>query len=204
MIDPDNITRYNRKVYELEEFVIFCVFVAGHSAHNTAAALDRFLSHNNLRFKDGSGRISHVESPFKKIRSFLSTNSTDKLAALLKASGIGCYKRNAKFLNEIVHSGINLRTCTVADLEEFTGIGSKTSRFFVLHSRKDVNDIAVIDTHILKYLGALGHSVPKATPSKKKYRELEKVFVAEAGRAGKTVAAFDLEIWKRYRVPRKE
>jgi thermostable 8-oxoguanine DNA glycosylase len=45
---------------------------------------------------------------------------------------------------------------------------------------------------------ALGHNVPKATPSKKKYGIIEKIFLCIAEARGMSVADLDLEIWKSY------
>jgi thermostable 8-oxoguanine DNA glycosylase len=94
---------------------------------------------------------------------------------------------------------LNLRTCTVDDLETIRGIGMKTSRLFVLHTRKDSMCIP-LDVHILHYLRDNGYDVPKATPgSKKKYRIIEKLCVQLARKAGKSCADWDLDIWNVYR-----
>lgn len=58
--------------------------------------------------------------------------------------------------------------------------------------------IACLDTHVLKYLGELGHDVPKTTPTGKKYRELEKAFIEHCDEVGKDIATLDLEVWNRY------
>ena len=44
----------------------------------------------------------------------------------------------------------------------------------------------------------------KITNYNRYYGELEMIFLAEAAKSGKTVAQFDLEIWKRYRVAPKD
>jgi thermostable 8-oxoguanine DNA glycosylase len=67
----------------------------------------------------------------------------------------------------------------------------------VLHSRPD-QQIAVLDTHILKWLREQGYNVPKATPPKARYTIIEKDFLTECDKAGKTPAELDLEIWKSY------
>ena len=91
----------------------------------------------------------------------------------------------------------NLKNVSVEELESIKGIGSKTARFFVLHSRPKVRH-AVLDTHILKWMGSLGVNVPKATPPKKKYKELEEKFLALADERKMSVADLDLHIWKTY------
>jgi endonuclease III len=86
---------------------------------------------------------------------------------------------------------------TIEELESVYGVGSKTARFFVLHSRPDAN-VACLDTHILKWLNEKGYNVPKSTPSKKKYSEIEKLFLQEAIIHQMTPADLHLTIWKSY------
>jgi len=73
----------------------------------------------------------------------------------------------------------------------------KTSRCFILHSRKD-SRYAGLDTHILKFLKGYGFKVPKATPAKKKYLELEQQFLYIADSQNKSPAELDLEVWNAY------
>jgi thermostable 8-oxoguanine DNA glycosylase len=113
---------------------------------------------------------------------------------------LGQYKRLLIAFLGIVRFKGNLKNVTVDDLESIKGIGSKTARFFVLHSRPKVRH-AVLDTHILKWMGALGINVPKATPPKKKYKELEEKFLALADERKMSVADLDLHIWKTYAMP---
>lgn len=182
MIDPTKITSFNQTDNQLEEVLLFWVLVAG----KTAAIISRALENLLTSSKGGS--------PFDKIRKI----GKDKLPNLLKKHGIGCYSIKAKALWDLVNSNLNLRTCTVDDLEKIFGIGPKTARCFIIHSRPDAN-CAGLDTHILKFLREKGHDVSKATPSnKKQYRELEQVFLKHVKESGKSVAEFDLEIWNRY------
>ena len=73
----------------------------------------------------------------------------------------------------------------------------KTSRCFLIHSRKDVK-YGGLDTHILKYMKSLGHDVPKSTPTGKKYLKLEEIFLSLLEKSGKTLSEFDLSIWKEF------
>ena len=186
MIDPDRITNFSRTDDELEEFILFCAAVAGHNAHTTAKALESFLS-----------KQAAYQTPFQYIISCLAEGVM--LDVLLASHRFGCYRKLAKAFAELSLSGLNLRTCTPEELETIHGIGPKTSRFFILHSRPDQNNIAVLDRHILKYLGDLGVSVPKSTPNKKKYKELERIFVNHAREKGVDIATLDLEIWRQNR-----
>lgn len=177
-IDPTKITNYKRRHYDLETFLIFCVCVAGKNAQRTAKAVDILL-------EGGTG------TPFEKIKRM---NKRNTLVDGLKKSGIGQYTRLSKCLNEMVNSNINLKTVTAESLEEIHGIGPKTSRFFILHSRPDQR-YAVLDVHILKYLNGLGHDVPKSTPSGKRYKEIEETFLSLADRLNMTAAELDLAVW---------
>jgi len=182
MIDPTKITNFNSTDNELEEVLLFWVLVAGKNASIISKALEKML--NSL---EGS-------TPFEKIRMV----GKEKLPQLLKDNGIGCYNLKAKSLWELVNAGLNLRTCSIDDLEKLYGIGSKTSRCFLIHSRPNIQ-YAALDTHILKYLRDSGRIVPKSTPSSKKlYRKFEKEFLDDALYYGYTVAEFDLALWNKY------
>jgi endonuclease III len=127
------------------------------------------------------------------------------MALLMKGSGIGCYNLKSRTFRELAHADLDLKTCTTDDLEKIPGIGMKTSRCFIIHSRQGAR-YAGLDTHILKFLRSAGvENVPKATPSsKKEYLRLEKEFLRLADLAGKAPAVFDLEIWNKYSIKIKE
>ena len=185
MIDPHKITNYSRNQNELEEFLIFCTLVPNKPALRTAQVLENLLS-----------SISKNISPFDKIRYLLKNN---QLLSALQKFKTGQYSRIAKCLTQLANSNLNLKTCSTTDLEYVFGIGPKTSRFFLLHSRKN-QKIAVLDTHILKFLRQEMKisNVPKSTPSKNRYRELESIFLSIAEKQSKSVADLDLEIWSKY------
>lgn len=110
---------------------------------------------------------------------------------------LGQYKRLYRAFSGILRFEGWLDEVSVEDLESVNGIGSKTARFFVLHSRPNQR-VAVLDTHILKWMKSLGHNVPKTTPSKKSYGTIEKVFLCIAEARGMSIADLDLMIWKRF------
>ena len=180
MIDPTKITNFNSTDDQLEEVLLFWVLVAGKTAAHIAKALDGLLGE-----LDGN-------TPFEKIRW-----AGSALPDLLRWHGVGCYNLKAKALLDLVNSGLNLRTCTVEDLESIYGIGSKTARCFIIHSRPDAN-CAGLDTHILKFLKSKGHDVPSSTPGRKQYKQLEQVFLGYVKQSGKSVAEFDLGVWNSY------
>jgi endonuclease III len=181
------LTKYNRTTEELEEFILFAITVAGHNANTTAHSLEKLLT--TLNFP----RVS----PFHAIRYGIRTRGKH-FPELIQECGIGCFNQRARSYQALVESNINLHSCSVDELEEIPGIGKKTSRFYMLHSREGYRG-AALDTHILKFLRESGvPDVPKTTPgSKKTYQRLEQAFL-ELVPPGIAVADFDLNIWKRY------
>ena len=194
MIDAKKITNFKATDHELEELILFWILAAGKNGVTSAKCLDNFLTSWQTAF--GEMRLS----PFEIIE------KVDKKQILpheLKRFGIGCFNRKAQYFRNIIYANLNLRTCTVEELENINGIGAKTARCFLIHSRKNQR-FAALDTHVLKFLKDKGHEVPKSTPAKrsKKYYELEKIFLNYVKESGKTVAEFDLNLWNYYREKR--
>lgn len=192
MIDPSKVTNFNRTPEELEEFLLFAIVVAGKSAYQQAEKLDLFIRKFN-----GGGY-----TPFGVIRTM---DMDGTLEWHLRDVKMGQYQRISSafrgvadffrydYDNEHFHP---LKSVPVRILESVKGIGMKTSRFFVMHSRRqNAYDYACLDTHILRWLGSKGHEVPKTTPSGARYLELEKVFLDHAKEMGMMPAALDLKIW---------
>lgn len=186
MVDPINFTNFNRSDYELEEALIFGLLVAGKNAITTSRLLDNFIK--DFKYDN--------DTPFEVFRKF-QMNDVPRLSVALKDYGFGCYNAKAKGIYQLVRANLNLKTCTVDDLEKISGIGRKTSRFFVLHTRENAKCIP-LDVHILHYLRDLGYEVPKATPGKKKYLEIEKICIGLARKAKKTCSTWDLDAWRSY------
>jgi hypothetical protein len=208
MIDPTTITRYDRTEPELEEFLLFCIMVAGKRADTTSRCLDMFLAW-----------ITPDDSytPFQAIRRFRRNTDTSNRGALAALGGaliafnqlhpgcgIGQMRRMARAFLEAA-SSINVQQCTLKDLQKIHGIGPKTARLFILHSRSD-HRLAVLDTHVLKHLRSVAEDrgwdgvwVPNATPSNPRdYADLEKIVLELADEQGMTPAEFDLHIWLKY------
>ena len=189
MIDPRNITNYYRTTNELEEFLLFCIFVQGKKSQQTADKLEQFLE---LGCRDYGNM-----SPFQLIRVLL---DNDELDRYLRHCKFGCYRNLNKGLKELVEADLDLRTCTTNELEAIHGIGLKSSRFFIMHSRENQR-IATLDTHILKWLREKGYDAPKSTPTSiGLYYKLEDAFLAECDKTGYSPADFDLMIWKERQV----
>lgn len=185
-LDATKITNFNCTDDELECRILFWILAAGKNGVTSAVCLGNLL--NYLAIKH-----SNVSSPFK-----LLSYKPEDLPNLLKAHGIGCYRNKAKTIKQLIESDINLRTCTVDDLEVIHGIGPKTSRCFIIHSRANQR-YAGLDTHILKFMRDQGFKTPKSTPNKKQYKEIERQFIFLADKANKSIAEFDLAIWNEYR-----
>jgi len=180
LIDPNNITKYDQTTHELELSLLFWICAAGKSAKTVSQRLNNILKEHCFS-----------ESPFEIIKNI------EDLPEVLRKYGIGCFNNKARTMISIVKSNLNLKTCSVEDLEKFKGIGPKTARCFLIHSKRNVK-LAGLDTHILKYMRDLGYNVPRSTPSKNKYLEIENIFLGLVESSGMTVAEFDLKIWKEY------
>jgi hypothetical protein len=187
MIDPLRITNFSLSKYQLEEYLLFWITAAGKSAISSARGLEKFLLRGECLCRMRRRR------PFETIQRI----GKSVLPKMMRESGIGCYNQKARSFWELATSALDLATCTTDDLEQIIGIGPKTSRCFIMHSRPNQR-LAGLDTHILKFMRDMGYDVPKSTPSGKKYLELEKQFLELADKSGKGLAEFDLEIWKRY------
>ncbi len=176
MINPKQITDFNRSKRELEMFWIFCLMVAGKNSDNTAKVVARL-------FQDKEEPFIYLQEQEFALRNTLVANRT------------GQYYRYERAIKESIH--LNLFEAGIDELEAVYGIGPKTSRFFLLHSREGAEHV-VLDTHVLKWLKMQGMDVPVATPTdKKKYRQIEAVALGliKAAFPGLTMAQADLLIW---------
>lgn len=181
--DPWNFTRYDRTDPELEEMLLFSILVAGKRADQTGRKLAVFMECTPPR--DGTA--------FEKVRELIDRK---RLLPVLRAVRTGKYRLFNRAFRSVVR--LDPRTCTLEDLEAVPGIGPKTARMFLLHSRPGQR-LAALDTHILRYLRELGYAAPKTTPpAGPVYRRLEAAFLQQADLANVTPADLDLTIWKRY------
>lgn len=185
MVNPDKDIIFNRTNYELQEYLLFCTVVAGKRAWIQAKKLDDWLNE--------FGKAN--ENPFDTI---LRLDKEIALDASIKKHKLGQYTRlslcfaQAAFRHSI--GIVDLRTCTPETLEAIPGIGPKTSRFFISHSRPDQR-FAVLDTHVLSWLRDQGYDAPKSTPSGKKYADLEKIYLDYCDKNNLEPATLDAQIW---------
>ena len=193
MIDPKKVTDYNRNEWQLQEFLIYCVCVAGKKSEIESPKVRKFCM---------DARFGHGLTPFELIRKLLSVSSVeeDGLMQHLKKYKIAPYQQRYNSFKDIVTllDG-DLREVTIDQLQEVRGISTKTSRFFLTHSREDFDE-PVLDTHILRFLSDFGYKdVPKSTPQNPKaYERLSRLFRSIASFEGKSVTDFDLEVWTKY------
>lgn len=182
LIDPHNITDFNRSDEDLQAFWLFCVLVAGKNSRIQSQKLANFL-----KPAEATGI-----SPFR----YIELRKAKYLDEDIRAEKLGQYKRVHRCFVESLK--LDLRNCTVEDLESVFGVGPKTARFFLLHSRPNQR-LAVIDTHILKWLrNALGIDAPTSTPTQlKKYHELENHYLQYCDDNGLSPAELDLHIWSK-------
>jgi thermostable 8-oxoguanine DNA glycosylase len=181
VIDPQKLVDL-----DLEEFLLFALLVANKPAGLTARKLDVLLSTVQ------SGSPLHRVAAMEK---------AGVLEQNLRAVGTGQYTRILAAIRYLIHRmpRLDLRTCTIEDLERVPGIGPKTARFFLLHSREGMR-CAALDTHLLKFLRDSGvEDVPVSTPpSGATYRRLEEVFLKICDQVGSDPATLDLAIWNTY------
>jgi hypothetical protein len=184
VIDPENLTNYNRNLGELEEFVLFGIVAAGKTAKVQSKLLDRFLNGEP------------VGTPFEKIAKLI---AEDRLLHVIKESKLGKWTLNERAMRYLASAPLDLRNATLEELEKIPGVAMKTSRLFVLHNRPNQRVIP-LDVHVLKYLRhVLNVDCPKNTPSSRNlYLQLESVLLAHIEEIGWNVAEFDLTLWKHY------
>lgn len=181
MIDANNITKFDRTDDELLEFWLFALFVRGKNADVQARKLHQM------------GQILGKWS----ILNYMSDETIETVLRQVKAGQYGTLvPAISQTMERLYDDPQFLRTAKTWELESITGVGPKTSRFFILHSRPKAR-LAVLDTHILNYLNERGgHRVPRTTPTGKRYADLEDKFLLYADFEGVDPAAFDLAIWR--------
>lgn len=183
MIDPTNITNFDRTDIDLQEYFLFCVCVAGKTSFIQAQKLETFLQPGWFK----------IMTPFEYIDYLI---EKDQLIPMIYQSKLGQYKRLTKIFK--ICTSIDLETVTLEELEKIPGIGPKTSRFFLLHTRPNQR-FAVLDTHVLSWLGknTKDNTIPSSTPqSTSRYKRIEELFLKEADYRNLTPENFDLQIWR--------
>lgn len=188
LIDPTKITNFTRTTAELQAFFLFGLFCAGKNSDYAAKCLAKLLN------------TIEGETPFEVLKNLGEIGIYNALCA----SRIGQYNRLTRAVMGAVD--LDLATCSLEDLMNVHGVGQKTARFFLLHTRPDCQ-CAVLDTHILKWLrenqesDAFKNGVPQSTPTNvKQYLALEKqfLFLARINFPFMSIADIDLTLWMKY------
>lgn len=196
MINPSDVIKYDRTDAELEEWWLFSTIVAGKTATTQARLLDGFLTKYGLNGESPFATIRRLNVPSQRTFDIRYVNDRTVLRNVMEDARIGQYNRLERCWRESL--SLDLRNDPVEAFEAIHGVGPKTARMFIMHSRRDQR-LAAIDTHVLKHLAANGHTVPKATPSStKQYRELEDAFLVLADASGQSPAEYDLAVWRSY------
>jgi thermostable 8-oxoguanine DNA glycosylase len=181
-INPTSITNFNRSTAEKQAFWIFCVLVAGRNSNFAAQKVAQLLQK--------SAQLGVL--PFEFFRSLGEVG----LDNFLRAHRVGQYSRISQAIYGSLDLDLNI--CTLDSLLTIYGVGPKTARFFLLHTRQH-EKYAVLDTHILKWLVSCGvEGVPTSTPQNQKtYKHFERVFLSlvEHRFPLLSLAQVDLIIW---------
>lgn len=179
LIDPKNITNYSRTDSELETFWLFCLFVAGKNSDTASIKLSQFLED-----------MTPWDTPFGYLQQI---DIHNKLLSIKS----GQYTRLSKAIEQSID--LDLRNCDLDDLTNVYGVGPKTARFFLLHTRENC-EYAVLDTHILKWIR--NHSgyedAPRDTPqNKQEYEKWSSIGISlmRESYPDLSLADIDLLIW---------
>jgi thermostable 8-oxoguanine DNA glycosylase len=182
VIDPKHITNYHRTEDELQTFWLFCILVAGKNSDTTSRALTKIV-----------GDLAPWDNPFDGIKRI----GFEGLQDTLRKYKTGQYDRITRAIWQSLN--LDLSNCSVEDLTRIHGVGPKTARFFLLHSREFCDEI-VLDTHILRWMkdrcGIL--DVPDNTPQNlTRYTELSEICrgLMHQNYPGLSLAKIDLLIW---------
>jgi thermostable 8-oxoguanine DNA glycosylase len=171
---------------ELEWFILFGIAVAGKNSRQTERKLNEFFHGEGCSY------------PFTVVHNMVRVKTLDKNLRRVK---LGKYKLLAKGFAAAIK--LDLANLTVETLSKVPGIGPKTARFILLYSGINTN-VVPLDTHILRWLREQGYNAPKATPTGRRYLELEECFRHEARRRSMTIKELDTIIWQMYSKSTKE
>jgi hypothetical protein len=196
MINPAQVTDYNRTQSELQEFLLFCINVSGKKSAVEAPKLEVFLE--RVRGITGHSKPFDGMTKLYFTRPDRHNRDDNRLLEIMHWAAISPYKQRYNSYCDVLKLG-DLRTVSLTRLLQVRGIGLKTARFFLSHSREDFDE-PMLDTHILRFLRDQGYKdAPKSTPQNVGiYNYYANVFKMFARTLGKSVTDLDLEIWKQY------
>ena len=218
MINPKEITDYDRNDWDIQLFFFFCCAVAGKKSEPTAKKVQALSD----EISEAMGENPYYDTHIKEsgiIHYLIGIDDDPEFGPMkIREYKFGKYKQWERFFewwgNRIWNVPANLhvllisdflRRATVEQLERIPGVGKKTARFFKLHTDPEATCVP-LDTHILKFIKSHypTNYVPSATPSSKsiykqledKARELMEKYM-ERNHLN-TLAEADLAIWRTY------
>lgn len=197
MVDPTDFSAVNEAQWNLEENLLFWICVAGKGADQTAHKINRFLCECLREAYPPNGDWMSEGwldyTPFDLVQKMIDQG---KLEQKLRSVKMGKYTLLTRAFAEVIK--LDPRTCSVEELERVHGIGPKTARCFLMHSRSNQR-YAGIDTHVLKFLRHHGFDAPKTTPpAGPSYRRWEEHYLQLADRLHMDPTVLDLTVWKHY------
>lgn len=218
IINPKEITDYNRSDWDIQKFFLFCTAVAGKKSEPIAVKINNLSDDISAEMAENPYYDTHIrESGI--IHYLLGIDDVPEFGLnRMKEYKLGKYNQWEAFfkwwIDRIWNIPPNLHVLLISDwlrranveqIEKIPGVGKKTSRFFKLHTDPEATGIP-LDTHILKFLKSIypTNYVPKNTPSSVSiYNQLEEVARREMKKYMtknylNTLAEADLAIWKSY------
>ncbi len=173
--------------WDLEATLIYCLLVAGKSAGFAKQKTNALLA-----------EVGRPMLPLEYAEAqILMDRSGGRLDTWLRTARTGSYARLAQAFRELTDADLDLRKCSIEDLENIHGIGPKTARLFVMWTRPETRaHHAILDVHVLRWLREIGHTgAPRSTPTGTLYRFWERIFLDEAARRGKSAWDLDRDVW---------
>ncbi len=147
-------------------------------------------------FKNNTIVIEHL----KNLNYYFKNISQSKLEELCKP--VRFYRNKAKWLAEMKEKFIDITYTVRSNFTDYVkrdalvksvkGLGWKTASHFLRNL--GATDLAIIDTHVLKFLGVEGRS----GTFKESYIDLEDQFRKIANKKKLSVAELDIIVWKKY------
>lgn len=132
-----------------QEFLLFCICVAGKKADVIVPKLRRFLEYSDLanRYVDPMLTSSLVcTAPFDLIKWM---EIYDGLEIYLKSVKMGRYSILVQSMSACAHH-IDVNDTSVQELMSIPGIGPKTARYFMVYAHDQ--RYAIVDTHVKRFL----------------------------------------------------
>lgn len=171
--------------YDLEALFLLALLVAGKTGRVMQRILDRFLSN-----------AKGEETPFEYIQRLLKQGGRKRLHERLATARTGMYTKVIDCMAELFRQELDIRVCSIDELETLPGVGPKTSRFFIAYSRPEIR-VAILDIHIMRFMRDHGIDTPNQTPqNRKRYAELETQYLELADRLGIHPTKLDDDVWQ--------